>query len=336
MRAVIGAAGVLVLALGCSGSKEETRSSANSAPMTAAEARQLVAGLEAEQARLDASDPLMDPKSLEDVVTILKRDNLHLFSRGVAFADKDKSPQAQQLVAQIELARGDAHLIMAHIFDDAAARLGHSIRTIRTRGVFFLPSPQEREQLEQMEKTAALCHRMSSALATLAYDHLTSGAKRAQALVDANPSDYHGYRVAADYFRLRHDWAKFGEMVSGIEKTNPQSNGLMFQRGAAALQRDNKPEEAAQLLRQALEKDPEFTRAQVFVLMSRSDPVETYHEYEKLKAISPAHQVVVWAGPAIVAAYNARIHELNSGAAGSPVPGSGLNDPLQRNQRVPQ
>lgn len=336
MRQVIGAACVLVLATGCSGSKEETRSDAPAAPLTAQEARGLVAALEAEQARQDANDPLANPRSIDDVVAILKRDDLHLFQKGVAFADKDGSPQAKHLAAQIELADGDAHLIMAHLFSDAATRLRQSVRTLRSRGLFFAASPAEQQEVAQMEKTAAQCDRMAEALTVLAYDHLTSGAKRAQALVEANPTDYHGYRVAADYYRLRQDWKKFDEMIAGIEKTNPTSNGLIFQRGAAALQRDNKPDEAAQILRGALEKDPQFTRAQVFVLMSRTDPVETYREYEKLKQLNPTHQVVLWAGPAIVAAYNARIAALNSGAAGSPVPNSGVNDPLNRNQRTPQ
>ena len=137
----------------------------------------------------------------------------------------------------------------------------------------------------------------------LAAEHVGKGAGLAQEVINANPNDYVGWRLAADFYRMRGEWPKFDEMVKKIEETNPESNGLLFLKGTAALERDGNVVESTNLLRQALAKDKDFTRAQAQLVLSRPTVDDTFAELEKLRAASPNHQIVVWAGPAITAAH---------------------------------
>ncbi|MBI5494173.1 MAG: hypothetical protein HY904_04045 [Deltaproteobacteria bacterium] len=303
--------GVVVVALGallgCGGDKAEQRP--RRVGMSTEEARQLVASLEQQQAKASDKDALRNPQSMDDLLQILKRDQIDLFPAGVAFAAKSADPKAKALQAQIELAWGDAHLMLAELFTDAATRLRASVRQLN-RGAFH--GEAQHERVAEMQKTIQQCDTVSQALEILAAEHTGAGAKLAQEVINANPSDYVGWRLAADFYRMRGEWPKFDDMVKKIEATNPDSNGLVFLRGTAALERDGNVAESSALLRQALTKDPQFTRAQAQLVLSRPSIEETYEELNKLKALAPNHQIVVWAGPAISAAYNARMETLKS------------------------
>ncbi len=125
----------------------------------------------------------------------------------------------------------------------------------------------------------------------------------AQAVIDAAPSDYEGYRVAADYYHQREAWAKFDEMVKKLEALNPSSNGLVFLRAEAARDRDHDPAAANRLFKEALTRDAKFARAQVALLVLQPDLAGAHAELQHLKAINPSHQVVVWVGPTLEREY---------------------------------
>lgn len=274
--------------------------------LTLEEAQGLVAEFEARQAAESKGDPLASPKSLDAVMEILKRDQLDLFEAGVAFSASQEGPAAAALRAQIELAWGEAQQILAEVFRDASGQLRAAVRTLEIRVASGDARESELARLARLEEIVAKSEALAEALTRQSAEHVGTGIRLAKAVIDASPTDYLGYRVAADYYRLRQDWAEFDQMVARIQETNPESNGLVFLRGTAALQRDGDPRAAAALFRQALDNDPKFTRAQALLLTSRGSVREAYAEYQKLRALNPKHQIVLWAGEAITAAFEAQ------------------------------
>lgn len=271
--------------------------------MSMEEAKQVVASFEDKQARAVASDPLANPKSLEDALMILKRDQLGLFGKGVELTAGMEGIDAQALHAQIELAWGEAQAILGEVLWDIAERQNRAARRLELKkasGGFAL---EDDDRLVRLKTSATEASRIAQALNILASEHVAAGAKVARAITEQHPDDYKGYRVAADYYRLRGDWDRFDDMVAKIEQTNPDSNGLVFLRGVAAAHRDEDLAAAAGFFAKALENDPEFVRAQTHLFLAQTSVWNSFEAYEKLKALNPNHQIVVWAGSRIEAAY---------------------------------
>ena len=252
------------------------------------EARAVVAEFESKHAKGDAGSPLRQPKSLDDALEILKLDELDLFPAGVSYALSQPGPEAKALAAQIELAWGEAELTLAEVFDQAAASL---------RGA---TSAELRARFDTNRVVA-------DALTRLAAEHTADGARHAREIIASAPADYKGYRVAADYYRMRERWGEFDETVAKLTALNPASNGLVFLRGVSALYRDGDAPRADRFFREALAKDPMFVRAQVQLMRAQPGSEARYAEYLKLKALNPHHQIVVWAGPTLEKAHQARL-----------------------------
>ena len=257
--------------------------------MSLEEAQAIVTEFEANHLRLDPNSPLHDPHSLADVLEILKSDELDLFPAGVAFASKQEGPIAKALTAQIELAWGEAELTLAETFSLIAATRERTLRDAEPAGT---ATHDARARIDTDRAVA-------EALTRLAAEHSATGGRQAREVIQAAPADYQGYRVAADYYRMRERWNEFDATLARIAELNPDSNGLVFLRGVSALDREGDGPKADRYFRQALEKDPKFVRAQVYLLRSQRGLAAKYAEYRKLKALNPHHQLVVWTGPAL-------------------------------------
>ena len=70
-----------------------------------------------------ASDPLGAPKSLDDVLNILRRDQLAFFPEAMKFLATQQGPSSLALRAQIELAWGEAQIILDEMLTRATVRL---------------------------------------------------------------------------------------------------------------------------------------------------------------------------------------------------------------------
>lgn len=264
------------------------------------EAKAIVADFEARQLKQRAASPLREPKSLDDVLEILKLDDMTFFAAGVKFALEQDGVGARALAAQTELAWGDAQLAVGRLMNELAARLETVARTAEQKN-----DPSAVIVRDQLRATRGV----AEALARLASEHFAAGRKLARDVIDAAPRDYQGYRVAADYYRLREEWSEFDAMVGKLAELNPESNGLGFLRGVAALERDGDAAKAQALLRTALEKDPKFVRAQAQLVRTQPTLRDAYMEFRKLKELSPNHQLVVWAGEYMETAWAANQRE---------------------------
>ncbi len=244
----------------------------------------------------DANEALRQPKNIDDVLTILKRDQLDLFGHGTKFVQSSKESQGRALHAQLELAWAEAATMMADALWDHAERLRERKTDIENVGS---TSAEDKEIVIELGKEIARYSRLGDALVVVAEDHMKKGQTLAKEVIAASPDSYHGYRVAADFYRLNQDWENFDAMVVKIEEIKPGSNGLTFLRGVAAAQRKFDFREAEEHFRAALEKDPEFTRAQMSLMLAQKNIQLKYSEYIKLKSLNPNHHMVRWAGEAM-------------------------------------
>jgi hypothetical protein len=295
------------LGAGCGATTPAVSRAASSAELSEEEARRVIDAYENRRAlrAATASDPLRNPKSLDDVVEILKLDRVDLFADGVKYATTQQGPKALALRAQMELAWGEAQLILADLLGKSTTRLRAEARTMETRAAAGgTHSADEQKELSSLRDTVRDIEGIEAAMHRVGTKHIEGGITLARLVIDQAPNDYHGYRVAADYYRLREDWAGFDSMVKKLEQANPNSNGLLFARGMEALMRHGDRTKADKLFREALERDPKFTRAQVQLLLAQAQTGDAWDELQKLKAISPQHQIVMWVGPAISSAHD--------------------------------
>lgn len=281
------------------------------------EATALVESFEAKQVP-PAQRPAA-PATMEAAVLVLKGDRIDLFPGAVGYLSTLTTPEALALKAQLLLAWGEAELTVAEILANTADKLDANVRAMQVRKLV----EAELASFEAERAKVALYRDTDQALRLLAAEHVAAGVEDAEKFIAAKPDDYIGYRVAADAHRLRNEWREFSAMVAKVEETNPDSNGLVFLRGVAAQMRDGDASEAIGFYRQALEKDPQFIRAQAQLVLAQANVFEQKKELEKLRAVAPDHQIVRWAGPGIEQAHQealARQAALDSAAQNRPAP----------------
>lgn len=249
-----------------------------------------------------ADEPLRTPKSLAEVDAILHLDQLDLFGGAAAFAEKQTGTDALVLGAQVELSWSEAQLIVAEVLDGALENVSEATRTLRFRHLSGTTSDAEQAKLAELENAEKEARETSLALRQLAGEHARRGAELTRKLIAASPESFKGYRIAADYHRLRGDWGAFNEALAILEQKNPTSTGLLFLR-ALQVQAEGDPLAATQLLRKALQKDPKFVRAQAHLVLLQRSPEGAHQELEKLRALNPRHQIIAFTGPLIDAAY---------------------------------
>lgn len=294
--------GCLALMVALAGCARAPVSGASAPGLSLEEARAVVSGFEARLARDETAEPLRQPRSSEDLLQILKRDQLDLFPAGVAFARGRDEPEARALGAQIELAWGEAQLDLARLFARLAAH--HRDRLARlTASAYALSEEQARQAEARLREDVAREERLAEALPHLAAEHVAAGGELARSLVAASPDNYLGYRLLADFQRLRGAWEEVDAALARVESTNARSNGLLFLKAMRELDRFDRPEAARALLREAVERDPRFVRARAALLRTAGSVEERYQLLKELEQASPRHHLVVWAGPAITRAY---------------------------------
>jgi len=289
---------------GCATTSAVTRT-ADEAQLSSEEADRIIKAYEERRTRglAPANDPLHQPKSNEDLLEILRRDQTDLFADGVKWAEGKTDPKTQTLAAQIEISWGEALGMLAELLERATVELRQEAALYEYKGAVRVLKPTERTRRERVAAQLKELAGIESALRKQAQRHLAKGLAEAEQLMKSAPNDYQSYRIAADFYHLKEDWAKFGEMMKEIETRHPQSNGATFLRGQEQLDRYDNHTKAVELFRQALARDPKFTRAQVAILMAQTSIDGAYRELQKLKELNPTHQIVVWAGPAITERY---------------------------------
>ena len=271
------------------------------------EAQTIVAEAAKKLAPPDAANPLLQPKSLDDATEILKSDQIDLFPAGVEFTSKQTDVKAQALQAQIELAWGEALLLVADLFADLETQQRATLRRLEARNASGEIAGSEIDALIKLKHSVGKQAELRDALTRIAAEHVANGSKLSKKVLASAPNDYMGYRLAADYYRMRGNWAQFDQMMAKIKETNPNSNGLVFLQGMGEIQHAGHIPQGTELLRQALAKDPKFVRAQAEIVAAAATPDDMLKELGMLAKVNPNHQIVRWVGPFLKSA-NAMEH----------------------------
>lgn len=253
--------------------------------------------LAAVEKRLAAASPeaAKSPASVEDVVAVLHADRLDLFRPAVAWADAQNTLEGRALAAQIELAWGEGLMDTAALLTTAVAEATSAEDEERHLEALRLAGAGKDDA---SDLTSAIDARVAESLAMRAegVTRLRSAHARVQTLLAEAPDDYRVHRIAADYYRIRNDWDAFQVEVDRTAALKPDSNGLRFQRGLAALARDQDPDKGTRLLQEALAVDPAFTRARAQILLYASSDAARCAALADLRTHAPAHAYVVVAG----------------------------------------
>jgi len=266
--------------------------------LTEEQAQAIVAAFEARQ--VAPGKALAPPTDLKAALEALKTDRIDGFPASVAFLQTQTGYEATSLTAQTLLAWGEAELVVAEVLARTAALLEQDVRAVELRR---RKTDADKKWLAEERARIDLFRETDEALRILAAEHVAGGAELAEKAVAEKPSDYVGYRIAADAARLRNDWATFTDSVTKVQAANPDSNGLRFLRGVEAFSRDGDAREAGQHFREALQHDPNFVRAQAQLVLVAPTVFDQHKELQALKAVAPDHQIVRWAGPGIEAAH---------------------------------
>lgn len=260
--------------------------------MSLAEATEIVEGLEYTH-YLRTKTPTTAATSMEEAFEVLRSDQIDRFRSALAFAEKESSLEGMAMAAQLELAWGEAQFIMSEIGLRISQQKREETELLERKAKKGKLTDTERKDLEDIRKEVEKMEREAEALRLVSREHVARGAEIATEVIEDHPDSYLGYRVAADFYRLQEDWARFDEMMMKIEATNPGSNGLVFLRGVDAAYRRNNHAEAERLFRRALKNDPRFVRAQVHLALIQDEFEGMYRELNNLKTRNPEHQIVV-------------------------------------------
>jgi hypothetical protein len=302
----LGLALAALSSVACSHSKPATVPTAEPAPPGRGSSRAdaILIAFERKHPLSPVDDPLRRPTKLEDIDVILHLDQMDLFEGAEAFAARQPGPEATAIAAQIEIAHSEAQLVVADVLHEGTTRLSSLTRTLRFRQESGETSTRERARLAELEEAQNEAHDVEGALREQAAEHARHGAEIAHRIMRSEKGNYRGYRITADYHRLRGDWAAFEDLVAELAKENPSSNGLVFLRGLEA-QAEGDPAAAMKLFQTALERDKRFVRAQAHIVLLQTSPDRAHAELLRLAAMNPHHQLVAFAGPFIEAANDA-------------------------------
>ncbi len=111
-------------------------------------------------------------------------------------------------------------------------------------------------------------------------------------LISYNSEAYISHRVMADYYRLMGDEKMMNQELEEVEKLNPDSNGLVFVRGAGLMRFHGKYMEALALFEKAIKKDPGFVKAVFYkglVYSALGDSTKADEVMREVLKASPNH-----------------------------------------------
>jgi len=274
--------------------------------MSVTEAKDIAADFESRQAAKADATALRAPKSLDEVIDILKLDQIDLFPAAAAFAAKQEGVKALALGAQVQLSWAESQILLSDAFYYLSRQFRNDLRTLEAKAATGDLNSADKETLSKLRGDVGMVNKYADALFLLAAEHAAEGAKLARLVIEKNPDDYHGYRAAADFYRMRQDWANFDEMVKKIEAIAPDNYGLLYLKGIAAAEREGNRDKAIEIFKKVLQKEPKFVRAQAQIYVLQDSIVGFYKEYVDLKKLNPNHQLVIWTGKFIENAWARR------------------------------
>jgi hypothetical protein len=253
--------------------------------------------------------PLIRAESFEDTLEILRADNIGLFPSGIRAAMVIPGVKGRAMVAQMELAWGEALLLLGQSQLKVLKRLGpHKAKEEAALDAGSLDAGAK-AKFKEFRDVYDQSEALANALIRVGEHRIEVGGDAASQVIAEFPRSYLGYRVAADFYRLTRKWELFDEVMYKLQQLNPVSVGLAFQKGAAVKERQRDLKTARRWFSVALSRDARFTRASVHNVMSQDSYIEFERAFQKFRGAHPDHQLVLWTAPLIGRLHNIRIGE---------------------------
>ena len=248
-------------------------------------------------------EALRDPRSIGDIRMILRRDAVYLFASGAAFARALNTVDGRFGEASLELFLGESQLVASQVLSTQAAWVGADLRLARANlaGEGSEPSTDRGRMLVQLIRVVEEGNKIADALGVVAPSHLARGAEVIRQLRVEAPAEPRTFMLAAEYHRLRGEWAEFDAAMKSAEAANRASPALCYLRGMEQLERFVRPDLGAAKMRECLVTFPRFVRAQVALVLMASTPADGLREIEKLKQMNQDHYLVMLLEPTLAA-----------------------------------
>lgn len=252
-------------------------------------------------------EALRNPKSLEDVKKVLRRDAVYLFDSAAAYARSLDSLEGRFSEAYLELLTGESQLVASQVLGAQAAWVGGDLRVARATLASERsgePSTDRARMLAQLIRSVEEGNKIADALGAVAPSHLARGAEIIRRLRAEAPADLRTYVLVAEYHRLRGEWAEFDAAMQSAEAAHRASPApaLTYLRGMEQLERYRRPDLGAKIMRDALAAHPKFVRAQVALVLMSEDPRAALRELRRLTLMNEDHYLLMLLEPTLAAA----------------------------------
>ncbi|MFH1811804.1 MAG: tetratricopeptide repeat protein [Pseudomonadota bacterium] len=252
-------------------------------------------------AGVEISPALRSPQTLDDVKSVIRSDNFFLYEGADRFFEKylldhPNDVEAMAWQAQMHLAWADSALVTEHA-------LGRSIEQLHKQKDNFAQLSQDGSLSADTRSSAATRARETGwlldatvdardRLRGLAVGKLHSAQERCALVLELAPTSYLGTRLSADLYRLSEQWPEFERTVAELEKKQPDSAGLHFQKGVDAYKRQHDLALAEKELKASLARDENFVKARytlALVLLASGRIDEASAAIELVLKQSPGH-----------------------------------------------
>lgn len=254
--------------------------------------------------RLSPEDEaLRQPKSLDDVKKILRRDVVYLFADGAKYARTLNTTDGRIAEAQMELLLGESQLVGSQVLAMQSAWVSGHLRIARAAlaSEQGMPSTDRGRMLAQLIRVVEEGNKIADALGAVAPPHLARGAEVIRGLQTEAPNDPHTSALLAEYHRLRGEWNEFDAAIVKAEAADPGKPAVRYLRAMEQLERFRRPEKASEMLRSALTAYPKFVRAQAALVLTSTSPRAALREIGALRQMNPDHYLVMLVEPTLAA-----------------------------------
>jgi len=265
--------------------------------MSPADARKYLAALGHNQ-----GNPPPDPTSMEEVLTILRTDDVRRFEGATRFTEGLQGAEGLSVRAMIELMTSDIYATGDRLVTELGRRLEAELKRLAEKqesGIALTDA--EKADEKALKERHDVFSQSSMAMAVLAREHLHAGGALAIEAVKQYPQSQEGYRVAAYYYLLKNDWLRYDDMMAPLEGQDDAV--LSYFVALENLHRNADKEDCRTFLQKALEQNPQMVRAQALLVLVQDDIDGRYDELQKLKKMKPDHPIVITAGAMIEAEY---------------------------------
>ena len=265
-------------------------------------------------------EALRSPKSLADVKAITRRDTVYLFGNAAAYARSLNTLEGRFSEAYLELLMGESQLVASQVLSTQAAWVGGDLRIARASlaSEGAVPTTERGRILFQLIRAVEEGNKIADALGSVAPAHLARGAEVIRSLRTEAPTDVRTSLLLAEYHRLRGEWTEFDAAMQSAEGADRgASPALRYLRGMEQLERFRRPDQGAEIMRQALLVFPKFVRAQAALVLMATHPSVALRELDLLKRMNQDHYLVMLLEPTL-AADQELTRMQPGGAAGAP------------------